>query len=108
LEDKLRELRLSLAAAEMQRSGLMKYELTETIWSEVMVEKVDFVYLWLGVRTHLSREANVQKANVMVEYSVEEAIELLTAKLDNAVYLLKQTELGLEYIREQVTTMEVK
>jgi prefoldin subunit 5 len=46
-------------------------------------------------------------ANVMLEYPVQEASELLNGKLDAARLSLKQVEEDLEYLREQVTTMEV-
>jgi len=44
----------------------------------------------------------------MVEYTTQEAKALLTEKLVSAQEVLEQTDVALEYLREQVTTMEVK
>jgi hypothetical protein len=43
----------------------------------------------------------------MLEYPVQEASDLLNGKLDAAKLSLKQVEEDLEYLREQITTMEV-
>ena len=43
----------------------------------------------------------------MLEYPIEEAKELLTSKLKSAMVSLVQVKEDLEYIREQITTMEV-
>lgn len=51
---------------------VMDYLLTDTIWSQAKIKKdINKVGLWLG-------------ANVMVEYSFEEAIVLLKKNLENA------------------------
>ena len=50
----------------------MDYLLTDTIWSQAKIKKdINKVGLWLG-------------ANVMVEFSFEEAIALLKKNLENA------------------------
>ncbi|RKO97856.1 hypothetical protein CXG81DRAFT_15554 [Caulochytrium protostelioides] len=70
------------------------YELSDTLWANAKVDLTDKVNLWLG-------------ANVMLEYSLEEAEALLTTKRDAARTTLKQVDEDLEYLREQITTMEV-
>lgn len=52
------------------------------------------MYLWLG-------------ANVMLEYTIEEAVKLLQERLDTAKQTLKTCEEDLEFLRENITTMEV-
>lgn len=47
------------------------------------------------------------QANVMLSYKIPEAIELLTAKLNNAEASLQSLEEDLEFLREQITVMEV-
>ncbi|RCH87273.1 hypothetical protein CU098_002159, partial [Rhizopus stolonifer] len=58
------------------------------------IEASGTVYLWLG-------------ANVMLEYTFEEAKDLLTSKLDTAKNSLSNTLEDLEFLRSQITTMEV-
>lgn len=43
----------------------------------------------------------------MLEYSLDEAQELLTSKSSAATTNLKSIEEDLEFLREQITTMEV-
>lgn len=43
----------------------------------------------------------------MLEYPIDEAKELLDSKLKSAMMSLVQVKEDLEYIREQITTMEV-
>jgi hypothetical protein len=43
----------------------------------------------------------------MLEYTCEEAKDLLTSKLDTAKNSLKNTLEDLEFLRSQITTMEV-
>ncbi|KAJ3331520.1 Transcriptional adapter ada2, partial [Gonapodya sp. JEL0774] len=70
------------------------YELNDTLWAHAKISKTDTVYLWLG-------------ANLMVEYPVEEARTLLSDKLSTAKASLKVTIEDQEFLREQITTMEV-
>ncbi|KAK5256715.1 peptide chain release factor 1, partial [Exophiala xenobiotica] len=55
---------------------------------------IDEVYLWLG-------------ANVMVAYPLAEADELLQGKLEKAKASLVAAEEDLEFLRVQITTLEV-
>lgn len=43
----------------------------------------------------------------MLEYPIEEAKQLLESKLGSARISLAQVEEDLEYLKEQITTMEV-
>jgi len=70
------------------------FELNDTLYAEAELQESDEVYLWLG-------------ANVMLSYPVEEAIELLTSKLSTARQTLQSTAEDLEFLREQITVMEV-
>ncbi|KAI1315986.1 hypothetical protein EDD11_010568 [Mortierella claussenii] len=70
------------------------YELNDTLYATSKVQPTGKVCLWLG-------------ANVMLEYPVEEAADLLVSKLEGALKTLKNTEEDLVYLRDQITTMEV-
>ncbi|OJA12469.1 hypothetical protein AZE42_10514 [Rhizopogon vesiculosus] len=70
------------------------FELNDTLFAEAELEDTDTVYLWLG-------------ANVMLSYKLPEAASLLRSKLDLAETSLKATVEDLEFLREQLTIMEV-
>ncbi|KAH7882732.1 Prefoldin subunit 3 [Phlebopus sp. FC_14] len=70
------------------------FELNDTLYAEAQLEDTDTVYLWLG-------------ANVMLSYKIPAAISLLRSKLDSAETSLKATIEDLEFLREQLTVMEV-
>ncbi|KAK7206360.1 Prefoldin subunit-domain-containing protein [Myxozyma melibiosi] len=73
---------------------LTTFELNDTLYAKANVTASDSVYLWLG-------------ANVMLEYPIAEATDLLTAKLKAAQESLKLCEEDLEFLRENITTVEV-
>ena len=70
------------------------FELNETLFAKAVVPPTEEVYLWLG-------------ANVMLAYPMQEAVELLEGKLSAAKTSLKNCEEDLDFLREQITTMEV-
>jgi Predicted prefoldin, molecular chaperone implicated in de novo protein folding len=70
------------------------FQLSDTIWTKAEIPKNNSVALWLG-------------ANVMMEYSHDEAKELLTTNLNNARNALKSTDEDLKFLKEQITTCEV-
>ncbi|XWW99305.1 hypothetical protein V2A60_007314 [Cordyceps javanica] len=70
------------------------FELNDTLYSRANIPPTDEVYIWLG-------------ANVMLSYPIEEAEDLLESKLKTAKTSLSNCEEDLDFIREQVTTMEV-
>ncbi|KAF5378607.1 hypothetical protein D9615_007142 [Tricholomella constricta] len=70
------------------------FELNDTLYAEAELDETDTVYLWLG-------------ANVMLSYKIEAAIALLRSKLEVARTNLSNTIEDLEFLREQLTIMEV-
>lgn len=95
------------------------FELNDTLYAEATVQETGKVGLWLGV-SHPSpanglclpslleeeRELTFQ-ANTMLLYPLAEAAALLEEKLAAAKKSLKEAVEDLEWIREQVTVMEV-
>jgi hypothetical protein len=72
------------------------FSLQDTLYAKATIRpaEVHEVYLWLG-------------ANVMVAYPLDEAEDLLTGKLEKARSSLKAAEEDLEFLRVQITTLEV-
>jgi len=75
------------------------------------------VCLWLGVTNRLP-QLNYQKrlkmsylplpqANVMLEYTYDEAFELLTGNLKSAKETVESLDADLDFIKDQITTTEV-
>ena len=68
---------------------------SETLYSKAKIPaNTEKVGLWLG-------------ANIMVEYSFEEAGTLLSKNLANAETNLKSIEEDLAFLKDQITTSEV-
>lgn len=70
------------------------YQLAENIWSKATVKPSDNVCLWLG-------------ANCMLEYTLEEAVELLRTNEANAKTTLASLDEDVAFLRDQITTTEV-
>ncbi|TFK80299.1 Prefoldin subunit 3 [Polyporus arcularius HHB13444] len=70
------------------------FELNDTLYAEAELEDTDTVYLWLG-------------ANVMLAYKLPAAVSLLRSKLEAAQNSLASVIEDLEFLREQITVMEV-
>ena len=72
------------------------FSLQDTLYAKATIKpaEIDELYLWLG-------------ANVMVAYPLDEAEELLQGKLDKAKESLVAAEEDLEFLRVQITTLEV-
>ncbi|KIN00863.1 hypothetical protein OIDMADRAFT_18993 [Oidiodendron maius Zn] len=70
------------------------FELNDTLYAKAHIPPTDEVYLWLG-------------ANVMLSYPIDEAEELLSSKLAAAKQNLANCEEDHDFLREQITTMEV-
>ncbi|PYH69798.1 tubulin-binding prefolding complex subunit PAC10 [Aspergillus vadensis CBS 113365] len=87
---KLRRENASASALETN------FELNDTLYARATVSPADTeeVYLWLG-------------ANVMLAYPIEEAESMLDEKLAAAQKSLGNCEEDLEFLREQITTLEV-
>jgi len=70
------------------------YQLSENIWSTACVPPTNVVCLWLG-------------ANCMLEYTLDEAVALLSTNESNARATLKSLDEDMAFIRDQITTTEV-
>lgn len=72
------------------------YQLNDTIYAtaQIPIENCKSVNLWLG-------------ANTMLEYPIDEAIEMLTERLDKTKTSKSITLEDLDYLRANLTTMEV-
>ncbi|KAH3660542.1 hypothetical protein OGAPHI_007128 [Ogataea philodendri] len=74
----------------------VNYELNDTVYStaEIDIKNLDHVSLWLG-------------ADIMMDYPIDEAIEMLEKRLAGALENKAITIEDLEYLRSNITTMEV-
>jgi prefoldin subunit 5 len=70
------------------------YQLSENIYSRAKVAPTNVVCLWLG-------------ANCMLEYTLDEAVSLLSTNESNAKTTLKTLEEDIRFLRDQITTTEV-
>jgi prefoldin alpha subunit len=70
------------------------YQLSDNVYVQAKLHKSDKVALWLG-------------ANVMVEYSFDEAIGILQSSLESATKSLEQTYEDYAFLKDQKTTTEV-
>lgn len=72
------------------------FELNDTLYTRATIDasSLESVYLWLG-------------AEVMLEYPLDEAIELLNDRLKSNTAQLGLVKEDLEFLKENITTMEV-
>ncbi|CAE7821988.1 VBP1 [Symbiodinium sp. KB8] len=70
------------------------FSLSDLVYASAKVEPVDHVCLWLG-------------ADVMLEYSLDDAEALLTKNLETAKNKLDQIDEDLDFLRDQTITTEV-
>ncbi|KAJ2743541.1 hypothetical protein GGI20_003669 [Coemansia sp. BCRC 34301] len=101
LEQKIPEIEKTLATIDylIEQRKLKEpiktlFEINDTLYAHAAIPPTETVNLWLG-------------ANVMLEYTLDESHELLTGKLVIAKENLKDTVEDLEFLRDQITTMEV-
>lgn len=101
LESKIPEIRKTLDVVEYLMLNqdstepiTTQYELNDSLYATAKIKNPKTVNLWLG-------------ANVMLEYTTSEAQDLLSSKLGSAKVSLEQVDEDLEFLREQITTMEV-
>ncbi|XP_059147144.1 prefoldin subunit 3-like [Physella acuta] len=71
-----------------------RFLLSDNVYAKATIPPTEKVCLWLG-------------ANVMLEYDINEADDVLMKNLDAAKKSLGQVEDDLLYIRDQMTTLEV-
>ncbi|KAG7293765.1 peptide chain release factor 1 [Staphylotrichum longicolle] len=101
LKDKLPDIRKTLDTVQFLKLRTSEsdpiettFELNDTLYAKAEIPPTDEVYLWLG-------------ANVMLSYPIDEAESLLSSKLQAAKLSLSNCEEDLDFLREQITTMEV-
>ncbi len=103
MKDKVPELEKSLSLVqsliEKQENqitnGIVRYNVVDSIYAKAEIDyTVGIVYLWLG-------------ANVMVEYTYDEAIQFLQTNYTRATTELQHVQLDLSFIRDQIVTSEV-
>lgn len=72
------------------------FSLSDTLYAKAKItpQEIEEVYLWLG-------------ANVMVAYPLAEAEEMLSGRVEKARETLRACEEDLEFLRVQITTVEV-
>lgn len=68
--------------------------MSSQVYSRARIPPTDSVCLWLG-------------ANVLLECPLDEAKALLTKNFDTSMCNLKQIEVDLEFLKDQITTSEV-
>ncbi|KAL0480045.1 hypothetical protein AKO1_010915 [Acrasis kona] len=94
IEKTLKAVRLLKEKYEADETVKTHYQLSDNIYVKAELKKNDKVALWLG-------------ANVMVEYSFDEAIKLLESSLESATNGLEQTYEDYAFLKDQKTTTEV-
>ena len=73
---------------------ITRYNLADMVFAKAEISKSGVVHLWLG-------------ANVMLEYTYDEAIELLSSKLEKAQKDMLEISENLSFVRNQIITSEV-
>lgn len=98
LQSKLPDLQKSLESSKFLKQQTepfeSQYALNDTLYAKAEIHPVKSVWLWLG-------------ANVMLEYPIDEALDTLQSKLDATNKGLEACHEDLEFLRENITTMEV-
>jgi prefoldin subunit 5 len=103
LKEKVPELEKSLSLVqsliEKQENqitnGVVRYNLVDSIYAKAEIDyTIGIVYLWLG-------------ANVMLEYTYDEAIQFLQTNYTRATTELQHVNIDLSFIRDQIVTTEV-
>ncbi|XP_026806237.1 prefoldin subunit 3 [Rhopalosiphum maidis] len=68
--------------------------LSDDVYAKAHIQATDNVYLWLG-------------ANVMLEYNLDDATELISRNIQLATDNMGQVDDDLDFLRDQFTTTEV-
>ena len=80
---------------EKQEEMKTNFLISDNVWAKATIPNdTGTLGLWLG-------------ANVMIEYSYEEALALLERNLKNAEIRIASTEEDLNFLKDQITTSEV-
>ena len=83
-----------LEKKEKEKPVNVDYMVSNNLWAKAEVNVPESVFLWLG-------------ANVMCEYKMDEAKNLLNQNLLNAKNQIKKNNTDLEFIKDQMTVCEV-
>ncbi len=83
-----------LKKKEEGESGVVRYSLADNIYAKADLDYDGTVNLWLG-------------ANVMLEYTYEEAIEFLANNESRAKSEAGEVEKDLAFVRDQIVVCEV-
>ena len=95
IEKAIEMVALLLEKETSNDSITVDFELSDHLYTKATINKgTQNVYLWLG-------------ANVMVEYSLEEARGLLEQNKINANQNIANHEKDLNFVRDSITTLEV-
>ncbi|RCI11740.1 hypothetical protein L249_7615 [Ophiocordyceps polyrhachis-furcata BCC 54312] len=101
LKDKLPDIQKTLDAVRFLKARKDEsdpiettFEFNDTLYAQAKIPPTDEVYIWLG-------------ANVMLSYPIDEAETLLNSKFKTAKSSLSNCEEDVDFLREQITTMEV-
>ena len=91
----LSEKKQAAEDGEGDATGVVRYSLADSIYANADLDyTTGTVYLWLG-------------ANVMLEFTYEEALEFLGKQHDKAVQESKDTQDDMATVRDQIVTCEV-
>nr|QBH72849.1 prefoldin subunit [Orthoderella ornata] len=94
LENSLNMIKLLQKQSDSPKEIETQFLLSEQVYVKALVPPTDKVCLWLG-------------ANVMLEYPLDEAMNLLVKNIDTAKKNLGYVEHDLDFLRDQFTTTEV-
>lgn len=98
LQNKVPELKRSLSMIEKLQTQSEEFNtqflLSEQVFAKAKMQPTKTVYLWLG-------------ANVMLEYTLEDANDLLINNIQSAEKNLEYVNHDLDFLRDQFTTTEV-
>jgi prefoldin subunit 5 len=94
IESALTALRRLLKRQDDDEPELVHYEITDAMWAQAKVKRTETCFLWLG-------------ANVMLEYPLLEAEQLLTRNVGNARVTLADLTKDLDFLKDQITISEV-
>ncbi|DBA78997.1 hypothetical protein WJX77_004884 [Trebouxia sp. C0004] len=85
---------LLIRKREAEQELMVDFAISDQVFAKAKVPVTDSVNLWLG-------------ANVMLEYPLEEARDLLAQNIKNCKANLKQNQQDLELVKDSITTTEV-
>ena len=85
---------ISFLEKKKEQTLNLDYMVSNNLWAKSEIKVGESVYLWLG-------------ADIMCEYSMSEAKEVLHSNLEKAKANIKVDDKDLDFIRDQITICEV-